>query len=170
MPHKLGGFRWLRGAVQPLREENGDIRVVLSVLSDVTAAVAREKALADSEELFRSACSRAPIGIAISDFDGHLLRVNSSFVRLLGRSTTELLGMTVCEVTHPDDLLTDSVNLGEIRGGEAQSHRVLTRYLHADGQPIPVEVHAASVRTAEGEPYCIVAHVLAISEKPQPAG
>ena len=168
--HKQGGFRWLRGTVQPLRQESGDIREILCVLADVTAAVGRERALADSEELFRSAFSGAPIGIALSGFDGQLLRVNSAFAQLLGRSTTELLGMTVSQVTHPEDLKTDAVNLGEIRGGEAESHRVLKRYLHADGEVIPVEVHAASVRTAEGEPYCIVAHVLAISEKPRPAG
>jgi hypothetical protein len=38
---------------------------------------------------------------------------------------------------------------------------VTRRYLHADGHAVSVEVHAASVLTAEGEPYCIVAHVLA---------
>ncbi len=52
------------------------MREILCVLSDETATVVRERALADSEELFRSAFSGAPIGIALSDFDGRLLRVN----------------------------------------------------------------------------------------------
>jgi PAS domain S-box-containing protein len=169
--HAREGSRWLRGIVQPLRGDDGQVRETLCVLSDVTTAVAREKALADSEELFRSAFSGAPIGIALSDFDGRLLRVNSALAELLGRSTTELLGMTVADITHPDDLAADASNLGEIRLGVAEAHRVHKRYLHADGHPVPVEVHAASVRTAEGEPYCIVAHVL--SDQPSgtpPAG
>ena len=44
--------------------------------------------------------------------------------------------------------------------GAVDGHRVLKRYLHADGTAIPVEVHAASVHSADGEPYCVVAHVL----------
>jgi PAS domain S-box-containing protein len=158
--HREDGFRWLRGVLQPLREENGDVREILCVLSDVTTAVAREKALADSEELFRSAFSGAPIGIALSDFDGQLLRVNSALASLLGRTTSELLQMTVAQITHPDDQATDEANLDEVQHGAVDGHRVLKRYLHADGRAVAVEVHAASVRTAEGEPYCIVAHVL----------
>jgi PAS domain S-box-containing protein len=158
--HVHEGVRWLRGIVQPLRGDDGQVRETLCVLSDVTTAVAREKALADSEELFRSAFSGAPIGIALSDFDGRLLRVNSALAELLGRSSTELLGMTVADITHPDDKAVDTANLGEIRHGVADAHRVHKRYVHADGHAVPVEVHAASVRTAEGEPYCIVAHVL----------
>jgi len=57
-------------------------------------------------------------------------------------------------------------NLDEVRQGAASGHRVLKRYLHADGSSIPFEVRAASVRTAEGEPYCIVAHVLAARSVP----
>jgi PAS domain S-box-containing protein len=158
--HRDEGFRWLRGMLQPLREEDGEVREILCVLTDVTSVVAREKALADSEELFRSAFSGAPIGIALSDFDGQLLRVNSALASLLGRTTAELLEMTVAQITHPDDLATDEANLDEVQHGAVEGHRVLKRYLHADGRAVPVEVHAASVRTAEGEPYCIVAHVL----------
>jgi PAS domain S-box-containing protein len=146
--------------VQPLRDDEGEIRETLCVLSDVTAVVARERALADSEELFRSAFSGAPIGIALSDFDGQMLRVNTAMEQLLGRTSAELLTMTVADITHPDDLAADEVNLQEVRRGEAPRHEVLKRYLHADGSAVPVEVHAASVRTADGEPYCIVAHIL----------
>lgn len=160
LPHKEGGRRWLRGVVQPLHDESGTVREVLCVLSDVTTAVLREKALADSEELFRSAFSGAPIGIALNDFEGRLLRVNPALAELLGRSPSELLEMTIADITHPDDVLADEDNRAEARTGRVTRHRVLKRYLHADGRPIPVEVHAATVESADGEPYCEVAHVL----------
>ena len=63
-------------------------------------------------------------------------------------------------ITHDDDLGTDAANLEEVRAGKVDRHRVLKRYLHADGHPVPVEVYAASVHSADGEPYCVVAHVL----------
>ncbi|MGA8209597.1 MAG: EAL domain-containing protein [Nocardioidaceae bacterium] len=158
--HKDGGVRWLRGVVQPLTDAAGTVREVLCVLADVTGIVSRERELADSEALFRSAFQGAPIGIALSDFDGRLLRVNPTLARRLGRPVSELLTMSVADITHPDDLASDERNLGAIRTGNEDSHLVRKRYLHADGTAIPVEVHAASVRTADGEPYCIVAHVL----------
>ena len=162
VPHKDGDDRWLRGVVQPLYDASGDVREILSVLSDVTAGVLGDKALADSEELFRSAFSGAPIGIALSDFDGRLLRVNPALAALLGRSASELLEMSVSDITHDDDLGTDAANLEEVRAGKVDRHRVLKRYLHADGHPVPVEVYAASVHSADGEPYCVVAHVLPV--------
>ena len=160
VPHKDGGDRWLRGVVQPLHDASGDVREILSVLSDVTAGVLGDKALADSEELFRSAFSGAPIGIALSDFDGRLLRVNPALADLLGRTASELLELSIADITHEDDLDVDAANLEEVRSGKAVQHRVLKRYLHADGRPVPVEVYAASVQSADGEPYCVVAHVL----------
>ena len=160
VPHKDGGDRWLRGVVQPLHDASGDVREILSVLSDVTAGVLGDKALADSEELFRSAFSGAPIGIALSDFEGRLLRVNPALADLLGRTASELLELSIADITHEDDLDVDAANLEEVRSGKAIRHRVLKRYLHADGRPVPVEVYAASVQSADGEPYCVVAHVL----------
>jgi PAS domain S-box-containing protein len=174
VPHRDGAVRWLRGVVQPLYDGTGDVREILSVLTDVTSTVLGDQALADSEELFRSAFRGAPIGIALSDFDGRLLRVNPALAALLGRSVSDLLEMTVADITHPDDLSDDAANLAEVRTGAVRQHRVAKRYLHADGHPIPVEVYAASVRTAAGAPYCVVAHVLpggtTLSSVPSPSG
>ena len=39
-------------------------------------------------------------------------------------------------------------------------HRVAKRYLHADGHAVHVEVHAATVASADGDSYCEVAHIL----------
>ena len=160
VPDRDGEDRWLRGVVQPLYDGSGDVREILSVLTDVTLTVLGDQALADSEELFRSAFSGAPIGIALSDFDGRLLRVNPALALLLGRSVPDLLEMSVADITHPEDLPGDAANLAEVRAGAVLKHRVVKRYLHADGHPVPVEVYAASVRTAAGEPSCVVAHVL----------
>ncbi|HEX5562167.1 MAG TPA: EAL domain-containing protein [Nocardioidaceae bacterium] len=160
LEHKEHDFRWVRGIVQSLTDGAGQVREVLCVLTDVTSALRREKELADSEELFRSAFHGAPIGIALSDFGGRLLRVNPAMAELVGRSVEELLEMSVADITHPDDVRRDEVNLTEVREGAAEQHLVRKRYLRPDGQVVPVEVHAASVRTADGEPYCIVAHVL----------
>ena len=140
------------------------------MLSDVTSTVAREKALADSEELFRSAFSGAPIGIALSDFDGRLLRVNPALADLLGRSAAELLEMTVAR-HHPPRRPAPPTRPNLARSARARS--ASTGCSSATCTPtasaVPVEVYAASVRTAEGEPYCIVAHVLPAAGPTRPS-
>ncbi|MGZ4437508.1 MAG: EAL domain-containing protein [Nocardioidaceae bacterium] len=160
LPHHDGGLRWLRGVVQPLHDDAGRVREVLAMLTDVTTAVTQEKALADSEELFRSAFVGAPIGIALCDFDGRIVRANPALARLVGRSIEELLTMTVNDITHPEDVATDLRNRAEAAAGTVTEHKVLKRYLHADGTSIPVEVHAATVLSGDGVPYCEVGHVL----------
>ena len=45
--------------------------------------------------------------------------------------------MTVADITHPDDLRDDAVNLAEVRAGVVSQHRVVKRYLHADGDARP---------------------------------
>ena len=164
-----GDTKWLRGTIQTLRDDRGDVQEVLCVLSDVTTAVRQEEALAESRELFRLAFDGAPIAIAVTDVeDGRFLRVNSTFAWLVGRTQQELLTMSVSDITHPEDLLNDVDNLAEARAGEVRRHQVQKRYLHREGHPIPVDVHAAVVPSASGDPWCIVAHVLPLEPASQP--
>ena len=160
VPHKDGDDRWLRGVVQPLYDASGDVREILSVLSDVTAGVLGDKALADSEELFRSAFSGAPDRHRAQRLRRAAAAGEPGARRPPRPVASELLEMSVADITHEDDLGADAANLEEVRAGKASQHRVLKRYLHADGHPVPVEVYAASVHSADGEPYCVVAHVL----------
>ena len=164
--HATAGRRWLGGTVQALREPAGAVREVLCVLSDVTEKVARDRALAESEELFREAFDNAPTATALSDLEGRMLRVNRAFARLLGRDGDELLSMTVDEVTHPDDRAHDRVNLADAREGRVAVHQVHKRYLHRNGEAIAVGVRAAVVRSADGSPLLVVAHVEPVAGQP----
>jgi len=161
--HQDGTDRWLRGTVQRLFDEQGRLEEMLGVFSDVSDIVVRERALTASEELFRHAFSKAPVGMALSDLNGRFLRVNGALAQLLGRTIDELVTMQVADITHRDDRDADEINLASARSEAADTLRVRKRYLHADGHDIPVEVHAGTVPSIDGEAAYIVAHVL-----PQP--
>ena len=160
LSHRDGTDRWLRGDVQRLHDDAGDVREVLWVFHDVTGEVVREQALAASERLFRLAFDDAPIGMALTALDGRILRANAAFAELVGRRASDLLSMCVADLTHPDDLAADETNLAAIRAGTASSQRVAKRYRSSGGHDVRVTVHAATVTGADGEPAYVVAHVL----------
>ena len=62
------------------------------------------EALRESEEQFRGTFENAAVGIAHVDAQGRCLRANRKLCDIFGYSSAELLGRTVPEVTHPDDL------------------------------------------------------------------
>ncbi len=156
--HRDGSQRWLRGTVERLGGVGGTHRL-LAVLVDVTETVRHERRLAKSQALLRSAFDGAPIGIALSDLDGRLLRVNPRLADLLGYEVEDLLDLHISDLTHPDDLGADEGNLAEVRSGRLGSHRVHKRYLRADGTVVPVWVNAAVLPSLEGEPQWVVGHI-----------
>jgi diguanylate cyclase (GGDEF)-like protein/PAS domain S-box-containing protein len=168
------------GAVVPLMHE-GEMTAVVAVtsrqpgalgLADVAAlerlaAVAAARleaadalaALGSSEERFRLALDQAPIGIALVGLDGHWLRVNDAMLNLVGRTREELLAVTFQDITHPDDLAADLANVADVLAGRCDNYRMDKRYVHADGRPIWVRLTSGLVRSPDGRPLHLVAHV-----------
>lgn len=85
-------------------EDDPDIDGVLLDVRDVEGRTLAEQRLAVANEGFRLAFHRSPIGMALTTLDGQHLRVNQSLCDLLHRTQANLLGTTVLETTHPDDL------------------------------------------------------------------
>ncbi|WP_091116147.1 EAL domain-containing protein [Geodermatophilus dictyosporus] len=158
--HRDGTVRWLRTTVQRLTDASGSLREVVTVSRDVTAAVAAQEALAESESMFRHAFDDAPIGMALTGLDGRFIRVNKAYAGLVGRTPGELAAMTVADVTHPEDLAQDDANLAEVRTGTAGGHLVTKRYLRADGTAFLARVHAAVVVDSAQRPAHVFAHVV----------
>jgi PAS domain S-box-containing protein len=67
----------------PLRDASGAIIGVCSISEDITARIAAEEQLRESEERFRRVFQHSPIGIALVGPDDAFLRVNSAFCDML---------------------------------------------------------------------------------------
>jgi PAS domain S-box-containing protein len=159
------GRRWLEVDVSTTRDRDGRAWRVVGVGRDVTAVVAAEQRLAQSESRFRRAFDEAPIGMAMTTLDGRFLRVNAAFAAMLGRSPAEVLATTVAELTATTDRDVDEHNLRQVRAGEAQVHDVVKSYLHRDGSAVPTFVRAALVEGQAGQEPYILAHVLPRPER-----
>lgn len=160
-----GSTRWFDTTSHAVRDDAGAVVEVMSISRDVTDAVEATTLLELSENRFRHAFDLAPTGMAITDMEGRMLRVNEAFGRLLGHPAVELVGKTVAAITHPDDLAADLVNSARLQAGTDHQQQVAKRYLSRAGEPVPVVVSVSVVHGDDGQPGHAIAHVV-----PDPPG
>jgi two-component system CheB/CheR fusion protein len=126
---KDGSRWWGLFAARKVGEE------VVEYVLDVTARKEAEERISDSEGRLHAIFEGASVGLSEIDASGRLVRVNDELGRILGRSRLQLLGMSIADVTHPDDLpaslaMVEGVMSGRIGGRESGVDK---RYLRPDG-------------------------------------
>jgi PAS domain S-box-containing protein len=134
---------------------------------DITERKRAEEALRESEERFRAAFEEGAVAMALTALDTTMLKVNSSFCRMLGFSESELVGRSFTEITHPDDRAGNLVGSRELACGEVSSFRMEKRYLRKDGVVVWADMNTAAVRDAQGRPLYCVTHIQDITDRKQ---
>lgn len=115
----------------------------------------KDQPLEDSAEarlaLFDFAFEHAPIGIAVVDVEGRIVRGNDAFARLVGISILELSGTPFADFTHPDDLEADLVLFRDVLAGGRDGYTIEKRYVRPDGRIVEVVIHVAAMRDPSGK-------------------
>src|SRR5436305_229085 len=142
--HKDGSEFPVEISLSPLETDEG--LLVSAAIRDVTA---RKQAVADlsaAEALFRGAFEGSPIGMALTDDGGRIVRVNIALCDLTGRRDTELTGSRFDALVHPEEMGYDRKAITQLIGGERTEYKVETRFIHVTGAPIWVAVQATMIR------------------------
>jgi len=124
-----------------------------------------EAAIVVAEERFRSAFDEAPIGMGLATTGGRLVRVNRSYADILGYPSEDLVGMTIRDVTHPDDWEANALQLKALVAGEIDNFHIEKRYVHADGHVVWVTVSTSCVRDDAGRALYLVGQIDDITER-----
>ncbi len=132
--------------------EVGGRRVLGSVIAPATERHAAARARAAAESLADTIVAFAPIGIAVADLDGRLIRVNPAMVEITGYPPETLIGMDFRELTHPDDRPTAHTVHQKLRTSEQDHYRMEKRYLRADGTVVEVDASTTMLRDGRGAP------------------
>jgi PAS domain S-box-containing protein len=93
------------------------------------------------------------LGIFCLSLDGKILRVNDRLSQLTGYSQTELLQMSIWQLSLPEDLHLHLQAMRERLTSQQSYPAFRTRYLRKDGTPVWVRVTQFLVRQPSGEPY-----------------
>ena len=121
-----------------ITSDGGSERTI--IIRDITGRKQAEEALRESELRFRTLAGATFEGVAVTE-KGRFADVNEQFCKLSGFDRSELIGMDVSKLVHPDDrdrVLDNIVTRRE----SAVEHRMIRR----DGSLITVEAHGKTVR------------------------
>jgi PAS domain S-box-containing protein len=128
---------------------NGEFVNTRCFTVDVTEKVRAEEALREAQDRLAATYDNVLAGIAECDGKGCFLRVNDAFETITGYSKEELLGKTLFDITHPDDVRLERQQYARQVAGRVDHYSNSRRYVRKDGRVIWVEVTSSTVRKAD---------------------
>jgi diguanylate cyclase (GGDEF)-like protein/PAS domain S-box-containing protein len=141
------------------------LRGVAVQLGHLHARAAAAERLRESESRFASTMALAAIGISHVDDSGRFLYVNPQLCAMLGYSERELLGRTVKDISHPEDVDTTHELVARLRQGTIPSFKAEKRYIRKDGTVVWAGLTVALKRDREGRKLYDVSIVEDISAR-----
>jgi PAS domain S-box-containing protein len=113
-----GEERWVHGRGELEKDARGVPVVMIGTIQDITETVQREQALRSKSEELDRIFSLTLDMLCIARPDGHLLRVNAAWERVMGWRISELEGSELLDLVHEEDLAATRNALRELAGGK----------------------------------------------------
>ena len=125
----------------------------------------KEKALRESEELYRSILRASPDDITVTDLEGKILLVSPAAVSMLGYGCEEeLLGRSTLEFLAPEDRQRAEASIALMHEGVFSGPGEYTA-VRADGSRLPIEVNGEFIRDADERPTGMVFVVRDVTQR-----
>ncbi len=138
--------------------DDPDVRGIVGNLHDITE-------LREAHERFRSAFENAPIGMAMADLEGRIIRANPSMGEIVGRLPADLVGVSVHDLSHPDDRETSRAEMHRLVSTGSNGYQIEKRYIHCDGHEVWISASVSCVRDEQGQPLYLIGQVEDVTER-----
>jgi PAS domain S-box-containing protein len=167
---KSGDVVWCQSSVATIPNETGEFRFGVAMIEDVTEQVKAVEALRESEERLRAILNTAPVGILMSDYDSSrrapaVMAANPELHRMFGYEPDALVGLTMRDLIHSDDLDVSLARADDLVSGRIGGYGMRKRYIRKDGSLIWGEVSASPVRRDDGTFRYAVAVIADVTEQ-----
>ncbi|MBT1704509.1 PAS domain-containing sensor histidine kinase [Chryseosolibacter indicus] len=100
---KDGAIRWVQINVTPIKSEAYTELRLLAIVNDISAEMQNERALAESQAMFKNVANSAPTGLWLSDESGSLSYVNETLIEWSGVPYDSLLNKGWLDVIIEED-------------------------------------------------------------------
>ena len=158
---KNGTTRLVEATLHSVADDPGGTIVILRDVGD------RERtsdALEQARRRFQQAFHSAPTGMALVRLsDNRIVDANQSLADLLDHSRRYLLGRSMREITHPDDLRAAAAERARIELGIDDSYRTEQRYLRRDGEFVWTKTQVSVIE--ENGTSLAITHIEDITEQ-----
>ncbi|HEV8375252.1 MAG TPA: PAS domain S-box protein, partial [Candidatus Polarisedimenticolia bacterium] len=162
------GLRYLYVTAMPIKSLTGETDQCIVMVQDVSNLEVLRRSQEDlktSEERFRSIFEHAATGMKTVSTEGRLMQVNPAFCRFMGRRAEDLVGKSLEEITHPDDLAQTRRIFQTGPEGFPRIQEIEKRYLRKDGSVAWGHTSVTWIYDAAGKPIYAVALVQDIRER-----
>ncbi len=112
---------------------------------------AAEAKIRETELRFQATFEQAAVGISHVDGSGCFVKVNRKLAAALGYQPEELVGKTIHEVTHPEDIKLTAEPRGQLLAGRIDTFTLEKRYLHKEGRVVWMRLTDALMRLPGGQ-------------------
>lgn len=148
---KAIGFLYLNDD-RPRRWTSDDMDVAREAADRIWAGLERAHVAARlraSERRFAAIFGQAGVGLSEFDAQGRFIRFNGSMGRILGRDPLDAAGLSVLDVTHPDDVAASRQRI-ESSYASGEPFELEKRYVRPDGAEIWAISHVTRLLDDEG--------------------
>ena len=146
-----------------LRDDDGTPKGVLSIGVDITERRETEAALRQSEQRFRQLFDEAPVGYHEIDTRGHIVRVNSTELNLLGYSREEMLGKPIWDFVFEQE--TREEILTKLHAAVRSENSYERTFICKNGSYLPVMVEDRILQSEGGQIVGLRSTIHDISER-----
>lgn len=130
---KNGSPLWAFVSTNPINDSKGVYVGAMALLTDITARRAAEAAKRESDEQFRVIFEQAAVGVALIDSKtSRFLNVNQRACDIARLTSKKMIGATLADFLHPDDLPTNREHMQQLKNGRLQTFTIEQRYVHRD--------------------------------------
>ncbi len=149
-----------------IRFRENQLLSVLTCAKNVTYREQVRKILQKSEIRWRTIFDYAPIGILILNTKGLVVKSNLECKRMFGYlPQQQLMGESLLEWTHPDDIEETINQFRQARRGKAPVYFLENRYLHQSSSSIIMaNTHFSLIRDEQQKPRFVVAMIQDITQ------
>ncbi len=137
--NKYGSNLWLTASYNPVLDENNNVKRIVVFINDITDKKTIENKLQESETRFRTLVQNSSDIITILKPDGTTVYESPSFYRIFNYSEKEIIGKSIFDFVHPNDLEKVAYEFGKGLQIGGVSDAVEFRFKHKNGNWIYIE-------------------------------
>lgn len=161
---KDGSEKFIQINSSLIHDKNGKPIAAQGIVRDITQETEIKYLLAEQKKQLDIIVENSPLSIVLT-VKGQIIKVNKTFVALLGYSETELKKLSVKDISSPEDVKASKELMEQMNSGKIDSFSVVKNYIRKNGTTLLAKTSVNAFKNEEGQVEYQVAMIEDITEQ-----